>query len=174
MGSPQVNATPAMGAEPLTCFAIPRARRRHEPPVRRRVIEPLEVHELMNDHVVAHPVGHGDEPPVEADVTVPPAGTPARALIADADARDAQAVLIGELPQPNRELRSRLRAEPLSIVEGETPVRQRRALTQHPVEMASREGIGLPPRAPRGMVTRTRPSCSTRSRYRRARRWRTK
>ena len=95
-----------MSAKPVTCFAIPGTRRRHQPPVRRRVIEPLEVHQLMNHHVVAHPFGHGDESPIEADMTVPPARTPSRPLIANADPRDAQAVLVGELAQPMRELRS--------------------------------------------------------------------
>jgi len=107
------------------------------------MIHPLEVHELVDDHIVAHPVGHDHESPVEAYVTVATARTPARALIADADARDAQAVLIGKLLQTKRKLRSRLRTQLLSIVERETVVRQRRALTQHPVEMTSRKRVGL-------------------------------
>ena len=105
-----------MGPEPLTRFAIPRVHRRNELPVRRRVIHPLEVHELVDDDVVAHPIGHRRESPVEADMTVSTARTPARALIADADARHAQAMLIGKLLQSNWELRSGLCPELLSIV----------------------------------------------------------
>ena len=105
-----------MRPEPLTRFAIPRVHRRNEFPVRRRVIHPLEVHELVDDDVVAHPIGHRRESPVEAYMTVSTARTPPRALIADADARDAQAMLIGKLPQSNGELRSGLYPELLSIV----------------------------------------------------------
>ena len=76
-------------------------------------------------------------------MTVSTARTPARALIADADARHAQAMLIGKLLQSNWELRSSLCPELLSIVGRVTPLRQRRPLTQHPVEMVSRERVGL-------------------------------
>ena len=48
-------------------------------------------------------------------MTVSTARTPARALIADADARHAQAMLIGKLLQSKWELRSRLCPELLSI-----------------------------------------------------------
>ena len=50
-------------------------------------------------------------------MTVSTARTPARALIADADARHAEAMLIGKLLQAKRELRSRLRTQLLPIVE---------------------------------------------------------
>ena len=49
-------------------------------------------------------------------MTVSTARTPARALIADADARHAQAMLIGKLLQSNWELGSGLCPELLSIV----------------------------------------------------------
>ena len=137
-----------MRAEPLTRFAIARVRGCHEPPIRRRVIHPFEVHELVDDHVVPHPVGHDDEPPVEADVTVAAAGTPARALIANADSGDTQAMPFGEFLQATWKFGARLRLESLSILEREASLRQSRALTQHPVEMTSRKGIGLAPRSP--------------------------
>ena len=49
-------------------------------------------------------------------MTVSTARTPARALIADADARHAEAMLIGKLLHSNWELRSGLCPELLSIV----------------------------------------------------------
>ena len=134
-------------AQPLPCLSKPRTRRRHQPPVRRGVIEPLEVHELMNHHVVAHPVGHGDEPPVQADMPVPAARTPARALIANTDLRHAQAVCRGELVQANGQLRSRPGSQPAAIVGGKAAPRQRRALPDDPLDVAPREGVGFPARA---------------------------
>ena len=50
-------------------------------------------------------------------MTVSTARTPARALIADADARHAQAMLIGKLLQSTWELGSGLCPQLLSIVE---------------------------------------------------------
>ena len=138
----------SMSAKPLTCFAIPGTRRRHQAPICGRVIEPLEVHQLMNHHVVPHPFGHGDESPIEADVTVPPAGSPSCALISNADPRDAQAVFVGELVQPCRQLQFCLGAQSLTIVDGKAIARQPRALTLNPFKVASCEGIGFSPRAP--------------------------
>ena len=75
-----------MSAQPLASVAIPGTGRGDQTPVCRGVIEPLEVHQLMNDDVIAHPLWHGDQPPIEAHVPVTPARTPPRPLIADADA----------------------------------------------------------------------------------------
>jgi len=61
-------------------------------------------------------------------MTVSTARTPARALIADADARHAEAMLIGKLLHSNWELRSGLCPELLSIVGRVTTLRQGRAL----------------------------------------------
>src|SRR5262245_26506366 len=104
-----------MCAKPLASFAIPRACRRDQTPVSRRMIESLEVHQLMNYHVVPHPWWHRDEAPIEADVTVAPAGSPPRPLVANADARHRQAVLVSQFQQSPGELGVRLRQEPLSI-----------------------------------------------------------
>ena len=47
---------------------------------------------------------HEDEPPVECDVSVPPARSPPRALIADAHSREASdAVLGGKFPDSDRQ-----------------------------------------------------------------------
>ena len=82
----------SMSAQPLASFAIPGTGRADQTPVRRGVIEPLEVHQLVNDDVIAHPMWHGNEPPIEAHVPVTPARTPPRPLIANADAGDRQTV----------------------------------------------------------------------------------
>ncbi len=59
-----------MSAKPLASFTIPGTSCSDELPVRRRVIESLQVHQLVNHHVVAHPLRHRNEAPVEADVPV--------------------------------------------------------------------------------------------------------
>ena len=133
----------AVGAKPLASFAIPGTRGGNQPPVGARVIEPLEVHQLVNEHVVSHPLGHSDETPVQADVATLRAGSPPRPLIPNTDTRDRQAVQIGQLAQPIREVRACLRAEPLSIVDGQATVRQQRALPQHPVDVALRKRVRL-------------------------------
>ena len=55
-------------AELAPQVAIVRARLRHQLPELRRVIEALEVHQLVNEDVVAYRRGHLHETPVETDV----------------------------------------------------------------------------------------------------------
>jgi hypothetical protein len=55
-------------AEPAARRLIVRARLLDQLPESRRVIHPLQVHQLVDDHVVADRLGHVDEPPIEADV----------------------------------------------------------------------------------------------------------
>jgi hypothetical protein len=60
-----------------------------------RVVEPPQMHQLVDQDIVAHRRGHQDEPPVQADETVASARAPARALVANADAAHAQRRAIG-------------------------------------------------------------------------------
>jgi hypothetical protein len=136
-----------MCAKPLASFAIPRACRRDQTPVGRRMIEPLEVHQLMDHHVVPHPRWHRDEAPVEADVAVAPAGSPSRPLVANADTRHRQAVRVSQFQQSPRQLGVRLHLKPLSIVNGQAPARQNGALPHDPFHVTLREGIGLSTRS---------------------------
>src|SRR5215204_5910518 len=80
----------AVGTQPSPGFAPARISLGHVAPEPRRVIHPPQVHELVHDDVVAHPVGHEDQTPVQADAPVPPAGAPAGPLIADGHLRDVQ------------------------------------------------------------------------------------
>ena len=61
------------------------------------------MHQLVDDHVVAHPVGHRNEPPVQADMTRARARSPSPALIADADACNRQVVNTGEIVYARRQ-----------------------------------------------------------------------
>src|SRR5207237_569954 len=83
------------GSEPLACFGSSRAGRGHQLPEELRMVEPLQVHQLVNEHVLAHKIGHQHEAPIQADVSVRRAGSPAPSLIAYAHPRHAQAVDVG-------------------------------------------------------------------------------
>ena len=132
-----------MGAKPLASFAVPGTGCGNQPPVRWRVIEPLEVHQLVNHHVILHPGRHGDETPIEAHVPVAPTGSPSRPLITNADARHGQTVQISQLAQPLRKVSLCLRPEALSVVDGKANARQHRALPKNPVGMALRKRVRL-------------------------------
>src|SRR5688572_21846879 len=52
-------------AQPVPCLAVPGEGGRDQSPVRRRMVKTAEVHQLVDEHVVTHPVGHQHQPPVE-------------------------------------------------------------------------------------------------------------
>ena len=63
----------------------------------------LDVHQLVEQHVVADVRRHLHEPEIEGDVAVARARSPARALIAYRDGADLEAVLDRELAQARQE-----------------------------------------------------------------------
>src|SRR5437867_12991577 len=75
------------------------------------MIQPLQMHQLVDDHVVTDGVRHRDEPPIQADMAVARAGSPPPALIADADAGDREAMESGKLDHTGRKDASRPSAE---------------------------------------------------------------
>ena len=105
------------------------------------------MHELVNHHVIAHPLGHRDQPPVQADMSVAAARTPSRPLIANADPCHPQTVLLSKRLQARGQILVGLGLEPLSIVRGEPHLPQQGALALNPFDMMSREGIGFALRA---------------------------
>ena len=76
-----------------------------------RVVEPPQVHQLMNQHIIADMVGHQHESPIQADVTRGRTRAPARSLIPNADARDVEAVVPGKAQQALRKLERGLPAQ---------------------------------------------------------------
>src|ERR1043166_2455251 len=90
--------------QPAAGILIVRTRVGNEPPELPRVIEPAQMHELMDEHVVPHPIGHQHQTPVKTDVPVRRARSPTPALVADADSRHPQVVPARELQQPRRQL----------------------------------------------------------------------
>ncbi len=113
-------------------------------PIRWRMVHPAEVHELVNQDVVAHGWRHEDEPPVECDVSVPPARSPPRALIADAHSREAgDAVLGREFPDSDRQFsgRPRPQGDPFCGVDGRSGYPG--ALGADPLEVTCGKRLGL-------------------------------
>ena len=98
-------------AEPLSRVVVVGARVCNEAPEMTRVIEPSQMHQLVNQDIIADAVRHQHESPIQADVTGGRAGSPARALIPDAHARHVDAVVPGQEQQTPWKLASRLPAQ---------------------------------------------------------------
>src|SRR5688500_17743527 len=58
----------AIRAQPLTRALVIGTRVRDKAPEMARVIETAQMHQLVNQHVVAHRIGHQHKTPVETDV----------------------------------------------------------------------------------------------------------
>ena len=91
-------------AQPLTGILVAGTRMRDEAPEMAGVIETTEVHQFVNQHILADRVGHQYEPPIQANEAGRRAGAPSRALIAYADARHMKSMMLGEAQQLRRQL----------------------------------------------------------------------
>ena len=77
------------------------------------VIELAQMGDLMGDDIIHHEAGRQDQAPGEIEHAVGRAAAPAAAGIADADAPDPLAQLIGLLQRPALELPARLQLQPI-------------------------------------------------------------
>lgn len=102
-----------------------------------------QVHQLVDEDVFAHSRRHQNEPPVQADVTLAAAGAPARALIADADARDGDTETAGERQKSRRQLAARSIVQGAPLFERAALASQPRTLAGDPSSMAASERFGL-------------------------------
>jgi len=75
------------------------------------VVELLQVHQLVDEDVVANPGRRLNQPPVQADVTAARARAPAPPLIPHADARNGELEAVGQLVQPKGKITFRLLAQ---------------------------------------------------------------
>jgi len=80
------------------------------------MIESFQVHQLVNQHVIADGGRHQDEPPVQRNVAVAATGAPPGSLIADAHPGDRQSMLRRHLEQPRWQLDARALAQGCSLV----------------------------------------------------------
>ena len=136
-----------MLAQPRACALVVGIRRSHELPISARVVHAAKVHQLVKHHVVADLGRHQHEAPVQTDVAVVPAGTPPRALIANADPRDGKPLISSQLQQTLPELQRGAVAHRHRVAGGHTRRLQSGTLVRDPPEMAEAELRGLPPRA---------------------------
>ena len=161
--------------EPGPRFFVVRTRLRDVRPELWRMVHALQVHQLVDQHVVPHPIGHRHEPPVERDPSRARARTPSPALVADRDPGHGQAELRGELQQPRGSSRFACMRSARTISGG---MRSRGCARSRSARSSCAEiqscccstnsiARRLEPRL--GIVTRTRPSALTRTTYRRAR-----
>jgi hypothetical protein len=103
-------------AKPPSRLRVAGARLRNEAPEVARVIEPPQMHQLVNQNVFADGLGHQDETPVETDVTGRRARSPARPLIPYADTRHLKAVTVGQAKQLGGQIARGLPAQLLHIL----------------------------------------------------------
>jgi hypothetical protein len=64
----------------------------------------FDVHQLVDEHIIAHIRRHLQQPKIQCDVAIPGARSPARSLVPNGHATDAQAVSIGKRPKPVRQV----------------------------------------------------------------------
>jgi len=86
-------------AQPAPRVLVVGARMCDQPPEVARMVEPPQMHQLVNQHIVPDGVRHQYEPPVQTDVAGGRAGSPSRSLIAYADARHLKSVMFGQPQQ---------------------------------------------------------------------------
>ena len=106
-----------MPAQPLACLGVFRAGGGDKPPVGGRMVHPPQMHELVDEDVVPHRRRHQHQTPVQADVSARAAGSPPRTLVANAHARDDEAMLRREFEQARRQLAASLFAIRAAIVD---------------------------------------------------------
>ena len=136
--------TGAVGAQPLPRLSIGRVCRSDQPPVRGRVIEPSQVHQLMDEHVVAHLVGHQDQTPVETNVTIAAARSPARTLIPHGDPRHRQAVRRRQGEEAWRQFLLRALFQRAALFECEERPGDAGALARNPGQIPPGKRLRLP------------------------------
>jgi len=112
-------------------------------PERGRVVHAPQVHQLVNEDVVAYERRHQEQPPVQANVPIPAARAPPRSLVANGDPRDHQPVPLRQVQQPPRQLLACLLLQ-RAVVVGFTQVAARAcALLCDPFSTAPHECLGL-------------------------------
>src|SRR5690349_9465632 len=97
----------SFGLEPALRVAIGRADGRHQGPEPPRVVLLAQVHQLVQQDVLAYVRRHLHEPEVQRDRAGPRARTPSRTLIPDAHACHGQAVFRRQRDQTRRKIAAR-------------------------------------------------------------------
>ena len=101
----------AVPFEPVLCLAEAGAGGFDQPPESNGMVGLAQVHQFVDQDVLAHGVWHQQEPVVQRDVSARRAGSPARALVADRHFADLQAEPIGQRMELGRQLARGARAQ---------------------------------------------------------------
>lgn len=107
------------------------------------MVHPAEVHQLVDQNVIANRLRHQDQSPVQADVTVTPARTPPRALIPNADAADRESVACRQFEQPLGQLAPGLLSRCLLVLNRTKFCGCPRSLSDDPVDIALNKRLGF-------------------------------
>ena len=94
--------------QPIASGSVIGKNTRDEPPVRGRVVHAAQVHQLVNEDVIPYERRHQNQPPVQANVTIPAARAPPRLLVADGNPCDRQPMPLRQVQQPARQIFTRL------------------------------------------------------------------
>jgi hypothetical protein len=133
----------AVPPQPVASGAVVRTCVGHQPPVRRRMVHPAQVHQLVDQDVIAHRRRHQDQSPVQANVAVTSAGAPPRSLIADADAPDRKPMACRQFEQARRQLPPRLLSQGLIVLNRTKFGTRTCSLSDYPVNISLHERLGL-------------------------------
>jgi len=133
----------AMPPQPVTSGAVIGACLGNQPPVRRRMVHPAEVHQFVDQDVVADPCRHQHQSPVQADVAVTSAGTPPRSLITNTDAADGKPMACRQFEQPRREFTPRLLSQCVVVFNRTEFVTCTCSLSRYPIDVSLDERLGL-------------------------------
>ena len=111
------------------------------------MIHTSQMHQLVDEHVLADRSRHEDETPVQTDVTIATARAPTRALVPDADARHHETVSGSEREQSWRKFTTGLLAQRAPLLDRVTVLRQSSTLPRNPFSMSRGERFGFATRA---------------------------
>jgi len=101
------------------------------------------MHQFVNQDVVPYERRHEDQPPVQTNVTIPPARPPARSLVANGDTRHLQAVPRRQFQQPLRQIVARLLLQCAVVVHLTQPDPRPVPLLRDPLRIPLHECLGL-------------------------------
>lgn len=137
----------AVSPQPVARLSVVGTCGSHQSPVRRRMVHPAQVHQLVDQDVIAHRRRHQHQSPVQTDMAITSAGAPPRALIADGDASNREPVARCQFEQPCGQLLPCVLSHSPLVFE-RTKFRLRtRSLTDYPADVALNERLRLATRA---------------------------
>ncbi len=107
------------------------------------MVHPAEVHQFVDEDVIANRCRHQHQSPVQADMAVTPAGTPPRSLITNTDAADREPIACRQFEQPRGQLAPRLLSQRPVVLNRPKFGTCAGSLPDDPVGISLHERLGL-------------------------------